>query len=96
MHSYFVAEEEEDRRKLRWILLGLAIGSFAIIFLWTIPQIFMSRGLVSEDIVLLICSIVPINFAISIVRHHILDIDVIFNRSVVYMLILLVILRQKY
>lgn len=90
-HSYFKAREEEDRRKLRWILLGFAIGSFAIIFLWTIPQIIMSHGLVSEEIVLLICAIVPVNFAISILRHHILDIDVIFNRSVVYTLILFVI-----
>ncbi|KAA3620114.1 MAG: hypothetical protein DWQ05_05135 [Calditrichaeota bacterium] len=89
VHSYFRAIEEEDRRKLRWILLGLAIGSCAIIFLWTIPQTFLSRGLVPEDIVLLICSVIPITFAISIIRHHLLDIDIIFNRSVVYALIFL-------
>ncbi|KAA3657372.1 MAG: hypothetical protein DWQ10_13485, partial [Calditrichaeota bacterium] len=91
IHSYFKAREEEDRRKLRWILLGFAIGSFAIIFLWTIPQIFMGHGLVSEEIVLLICAIVPINFAVSILRHHVLDIDIIFNCSVVYTIIFFII-----
>ncbi len=91
VHSYFSAPEEEDRRRLRWILLGLAIGAFAIIFLWTVPQIVLSHGLLPEEFVLLICAVVPISFAISIVRHHLLDIDIIFNRSVVYAIIFLII-----
>ncbi len=88
IHSYRTAESEPERRKLRWVLLGILIGPIALVMLWTGPQIILGRGLIPEEFVLLIVSSVPITFAISIVRYHILDIDLIFNRSLVYAIIL--------
>lgn len=91
-HSYFKALEESERRKLRWVILGLAIGPLGFILLWQIPQILTSVALVPEEAILLISSLTPLAFAISIVRYHILDIDIIFNRSTVYFLVLLIVL----
>lgn len=92
IHSYFRAIEESERRKLRWVILGLAIGPLSFVFLWQIPQTFYSVGLVSEEIILLLSTITPLAFAISIIRYHILDIDYLFNRSSVYFLAITVIL----
>jgi signal transduction histidine kinase len=92
IHSYFRALEESERRKLRWVILGLGIGPLGFIFLWQIPQILTSVALVPEEVILLISSLTPLAFAISIVRYHILDIDIIFNRSTVYFLVLIIVL----
>lgn len=87
IHSYRKAVEESERRKLRWVILGLAIGPLSFVTLWQIPQILSSVALVPEEVILFITAITPLTFAISIVRYHILDIDFIFNRSTVYVLV---------
>ncbi len=84
IHSYRTAQTEPERRKLRWVLLGILIGPTALIMLWTLPQVVFGRGLIAEEFVLLIASSIPLTFAVSVIRYHILDIDLIFNRSLVY------------
>ena len=69
-------------------MLGIIIGPLSFVSLWQIPQTLTSVGLVPEEIILLILTITPITFAISIVRYQFLDIDLIFNRSAVYFLVL--------
>ena len=83
-HSYFHAKEEIDRRKLRWILLGLSIGPLVYVILWQIPQALVSKGLISEQAVLLALAVAPITFTIAILRYRLLDIDLIFRRSSIY------------
>jgi len=92
LHSYYRASEESERRKLRWVILGLAIGPLSFVFFWQIPQILVQKPLVPEELMLLITALAPVTFAISIMRYHILDIDYIFNRSTVYVIVLSVLL----
>ena len=92
IHSYFKALDESERRKLRWVILGLGVGPLGFIILWQIPQVLTSVALVPEEVILLISSLTPLAFAISIVRYHILDIDIIFNRSTVYFFVLVIVL----
>ena len=92
INSYRKAIEESERRKLRWVILGLAIAPLNFIVLWQIPHIITSAPLVRGEVILLSAAIVPLTFSISIVRYHILDIDYIFNRSTVYFLVLSIIL----
>jgi signal transduction histidine kinase len=92
IRTYMTAREESERRKLRWIILGLAIGPLCFITLWTIPQVLTSRGLVDEEYILLSMLSVPITFAISIVKYHLLNIDQVFKRGTVYAMVLVMIL----
>ena len=87
IYSYTKAVDEWERRKLRWLILGLAIGPLGFVFLWQIPQIISSVAVVPEEVILLISAVAPLTFAISIVRYHIFDIDFIFNRSTVYVFV---------
>ncbi len=89
VHSFITAGNEADRRKLRLVMLGLVIGPLVFVLLWQIPQIVLSRGLIPEEYMLLISTLTPLLFTISIVRYQILDIDLILNRSTVYLLVLL-------
>jgi signal transduction histidine kinase len=92
IHTYIVAREESERRKIRWIILGLAFGPMCFIFLWVVPQIITSRGLVEEEFVLIAMLSVPIAFAVSIVKYHILNIDQIFRRGTIYTIVLFAVL----
>ncbi len=91
VHSYRTAGEESERRKLRWVMLGLNFGPPAFIA-WQIPILIGSPPLVREEYMHLALSLVPITFAISIIRYRLMDIDLIFRRSTVYAAVLVVLL----
>ncbi len=82
--SYKLAGEEAERRKLRWVVWGLFIGFLPFVVLWVIPLMLLSYGLVPEEVMLLASGFIPLAFGASIIKYHIMDIDLILNRSVVY------------
>ncbi len=82
--SYREAGDEGERRKIRWVVWGLFIGFVPFVVLWVIPHMVLSYGLVPESVMLLSSGFIPLAFGASIVRYHIMDIDLILNRSVVY------------
>jgi signal transduction histidine kinase len=90
--GYFTAREEMERRKLRWIMLGLAVGTLSFIFFWQLPSVIISHGIVAEEVILLLMLFIPLTFAVSIVRYHIFDIDLIFRRTTVYITVLIILL----
>lgn len=92
IHSYKTSPGESDKKKLKWILYGLAIGPLGFILLWTLPIILTKESLLPEELILILVSVIPITFGISIVKYHVMDIDQIINRSVVYIFVLVVLL----
>jgi signal transduction histidine kinase len=83
-HTYVTTGDESERRRLRWVLWGLFIGFVPFVFLWVIPQSILHHGLMPEEFIVLFSGMIPLAFGISIVRYHIMNIDLIFQRSVVY------------
>ncbi len=84
IYSYVKATRVEDKKRLLWLLTGFLVGPLGFVLLWVIPQAFTGEGLVSETFVSSLMLAVPITFTISIVKYHFLDIDLIINRSLVY------------
>ncbi len=82
--SYVAAADEAEQRRLRWVVWGLFMGFLPFVGLWVIPSMILSYSLVPESVMLLASGIIPVAFGISIVRYHLMDIDLILNRSVVY------------
>jgi signal transduction histidine kinase len=82
--TYFAATGEAEKRRLRWVVWGLFMGFLPFVGLWVVPSIFLSYSLVPESVMLLASGIIPVSFGISIVKYHLMDIDLILNRSVVY------------
>lgn len=83
VHSFRAAADEIARRKLRWLLLGSAVGPLQYILLWVVPSK-VGFIIVPEEVVILMVAITPITFVIAIVRYRMLDIDLIVNRTTVY------------
>lgn len=86
--SYRRAKTVADKKKLKWLLFGLTIGPLTFALLWVLPLVFIGRGLIPEELLLIILLIVPFTFSISILKYHLWDIDRVINRSVVYSILL--------
>jgi len=85
--TYKKLEFLEDKRKIRWIFWGIALGTFPFIFLHTLPEVLFGRALVLEVVNYLFMLLIPVSFAFSILRYQAMDIDVVINRSLVYSLL---------
>jgi len=89
LHTYLTTTDQVDKRKLRWVGLGLAIGPPTFVTMWQIPQVLSYDAFLPEDIMVLIMLAVPVTFTIAIVKYHIFDIDLIIQRSTVYLMIVI-------
>jgi len=87
IHSYFTFREDSEKRKIRWVLLGLCTGPPIFIIFWQIPQLLSFDALLPEEFIVLIMIIVPVTFSIAIIRYNILNIDLLIRRSTVYFFI---------
>jgi len=75
---------EERRSQIQWIFYGLAVGVFPFLLLYQIPILLGMKPIVTEEVVALCFAAIPAAFAIAIVRHRLMDISLVINRSLVY------------
>jgi two-component system phosphate regulon sensor histidine kinase PhoR len=88
IYAYRSAGEIEERKKLQWLLLGFFIGPFSFVIFWVIPLLLTGYSLIPESMVLICLTAIPITFSIAIIKYHLMDINLIVRRSVVYTIIL--------
>jgi hypothetical protein len=92
IRTYKLSKTLQERKKLKWLLLGFFIGPFSFIIFWILPIILVGHELIPEALMLIFLVAVPVTFGIAIVRYHFMDIDLIIRRSVVYSIILAIII----
>lgn len=90
--SYIRAKESSEKQKLIWILFGIFFGLVPYIVLWVLPLIIWGDYFVPEEIVLLFTLLIPITFGISIVKYRLLNVEVIFERSIIYLISVILLL----
>ncbi len=78
------AEGKSERARIQWLLYGFVVGLAPFALLYQLPLALGGRPLLSEELTSVFFLAVPAAFAISIVRHRLMDIEVVINRSVVY------------
>jgi signal transduction histidine kinase len=88
LYSLLTAKSETEKKKLKWILAGFFIGPVSFVLLWVIPQLLNMKEVLPEEAIILLNISVPLTFAISILKYHLLDIDYIINKSIVYVIVL--------
>ena len=91
IHSYITSDTKESQDKIRWILWGMGVGAFPFLFLWTIPLIVGVPPLLPDELNYIFLMVVPLSFGFSIVKYRALDIEIVINRSIVYVLVTAVI-----
>ncbi|MEJ2104385.1 MAG: ATP-binding protein [Ignavibacteriaceae bacterium] len=92
VYAYRHAPDREERKRLQWLLLGFFIGPFSFVLLWILPILFTGHSFIPEALVLIFLTAIPITFSIAIIRYHLMDINLIVRRSLVYSTILALII----
>ena len=87
IHSYRFSHTKEDRNKVQWILWGISFGAAPFLFLWTFPHILGFSSLIPEEMIYVFVMMIPLAVAFSIVKYQAMDIDIVINRSIVYVLV---------
>jgi signal transduction histidine kinase len=77
-------ELARDRRQIKWLLWGFAVGVTPYVFLRTLPALFGLAAPFGREFDRLLELSIPIAFSFAIARHRFLDIDIIIRRSLLY------------
>lgn len=78
------AQTKEERARIQWIFFGLCVGLAPFLFFYQFPQAAGLGPVLSEELTSVFFLAIPLAFAISIVKHRLMDVDLVINRSVVY------------
>jgi signal transduction histidine kinase len=89
---YRRTENEPDKIKIKWVLWGNLAGVSPFLLFWVIPAVTGFRPFINEEFLLAFLILIPAAFTISVVKYHVFDIEVIINRSIVYLILSVVII----
>src|SRR6185436_15420211 len=78
------AELARERRQAKWVAWGVGVGMLPFVLLYVLPRAFGAPPILTLDVVRLFALAVPSAFAIAVIRHQFMDIDVIIRRSLIY------------
>jgi signal transduction histidine kinase len=87
-HSLVHAASSEERRKIRWLLWGLTVGTAPFLLCTVLPQALGLPVVLHEAYTVGFLALIPIAFAISIARHRLLDIDLVISRTTAYAVVI--------
>lgn len=84
IYIYRKTDYAEQRAQIKWILYGLFVGAGPFVIVYQMTRFFQLGPINSEEISMAFFLFIPIAMAIAIVKHKLLDIEVVINRSLVY------------
>ncbi len=87
VQSYRLVELTSERRQLKWLLWGFAVGVAPYVFLRTLPQLVALRPPFGPAFDRVCEMTVPLTFTLAVARWRFLDIDLIIRRSLLYTLL---------
>jgi signal transduction histidine kinase len=78
------AELEREKQQMKWLWWGITSGATPFVFLYVLPRALGFPEIVPLTAARVVAVVVPLGFALAVVRHQFLDIDVIIRRSLIY------------
>jgi signal transduction histidine kinase len=85
--SFRASPSREKRAQIKWVFFGLIVGLGPFMFLYQLPMGLGLRVPLGEEISTTFFALLPVALAIAILKHKLMDINVIINRSLVYSLL---------
>ena len=86
LHTCFAAPAASQRRQARWLLLGIVAGTLPLAVFTTVPTLLDVSIPYARFSAYTLC-LIPICYVVAIIRHRLMNTELIINRGVVYMLV---------
>lgn len=83
-HSYRATDYGPVRRRVRLVLFGTAVALLPLALLNFVPEVVRGSPLISDEVALLSLAAIPLAYGYGIVRHNLMGIDLVINRTLVY------------
>jgi signal transduction histidine kinase len=90
IRSYRASASRERRDPIKWVLLGLVMGLGPFMLLYQLPRGLGLSPPLGEEAASAFFVLLPLAMAIAILKHKLMDIDLIINRSLVYSVLTMV------
>ncbi len=84
VQGYRQSEQELEREQVKWLLWGIVMGVVPYVFFYAIPLAFDRAPLLPVEITRMFSIVIPIAMSFVVIRHKLLDVDIIIRRSLVY------------
>jgi len=88
--AYRASASRECRDQIKWVFYGMIVGLGPFTALYQLPRGLGLNPLLGEEAASAFFVLLPLAMAIAILRHKLMDIDLIINRSLVYSLLTMV------
>jgi signal transduction histidine kinase len=92
VRSFRASDSDEVRAQIKWVFFGMIAGLAPFVFLYQLPITVLGNGreILSEDVSNIFMLLVPVTLAVAILKHRLLNINVVIRRSLVYSLLTIV------
>lgn len=85
--GYRRSDQEREREQVKWLLWGIIMGSVPFVFLHALPLALGRTPLLPLEVARLFSIVIPIAMSFVVIRHQLLDVDIIIRRSLLYVLL---------
>lgn len=82
--TYRNLESIPEKKKTEWIFWGLSAGAGPFLLLWLLPRLLGFREVIQEEFLLVFLILVPVFFAMAVVKYHVFEIEIFIRRSILY------------
>lgn len=86
LYNYFTIDAPIEKAQARWVVWGLATFAIVEVVFYFLPSLISQRFLIDQTILLLFASLIPLGMALAIMRYKLMDIDTIFDNTLIYTL----------
>ena len=83
VHTWLSGDTLRQRKQAKWLFLGICFGTVPVFFLHTIPSA-LGMELPYGRFSAYTLALIPVCYGVAIIRHKLMDIELVLNRSSVY------------
>ncbi|HUP64925.1 MAG TPA: ATP-binding protein [Thermoanaerobaculia bacterium] len=83
-YTYRTAPAAGQRKQIKWIYLGMGVGFIPFLVLYLIPFVRSGSGSGYTTIAILPLALIPLAFAVSILRYKLWDVEVVIKEVLAY------------
>ncbi len=89
-YKYLTITSPDMRAQMKTIMLGIVLAFITALILFFIPIILIGRSIVSANWIMCVAVVFPAFTAVAIMRYKLMDIDTIFDNTIIYIVTVLI------